>query len=238
MNRIFTDSPPNQDVFSIEGKDAHHLLNVLRVQKDEKIEIIFNGQVYIAEIESIQSNCLDARIKEIDRTEYESPLKIHLFQSYLKSDKMDWVIQKAVELGVSEITPIFTKRTIVKLTPSKIKNKMKRFEKIIESAAKQSKRVITPTIHQACDLEELEFNDFTILAYEEENESISNILSKNDFHKVNIILGPEGGFEKSEVNLLASKNAKSVSLGKRILRAETATISLISILQYLKGDLK
>lgn len=151
---------------------------------------------------------------------------------------MDFIIQKAVELGVDEITPLLTNRTVVKIKEGKAQSKIKRFEKIIEEAAKQSKRKNIPIIHPPLSLGQLEVQDeYTIVAYEEEEESLKTILETDSINSVNVIIGPEGGFEKEEIEKLQGMGARSVSIGNRILRAETAALALLSILQYEKGDL-
>lgn len=210
----------------------------MRIQISEIIQIVSDDKIYDVEIIDITEDAIKTKILREDIKNYESPLKIHLYQGYLKGDKMDFIIQKAAELGVNEITPLFTKRTIVKLRKEKLSAKVERFKKILEEASKQSKRKIIPNVNMPISLSDMDLNNtFTLVAYEEEEQSIKEILQKQDIRSVNIIIGPEGGFEQEEINYLKEKGAISVSIGNRILRAETAALSLLTILQYEKGDL-
>lgn len=239
MFRFFTENTPDENgIIQIEGPDYKHLKNSLRVKISEIIQIVSDDKIYEVEIIAILEDAIQTKILREDKKNYESPLSIHLYQGYCKGDKMDFIIQKAVELGVNEITPIFTKRTIVKLKKEKLPAKVDRFKKIMEEASKQSKRKRIPRIHSPISLSEIDFKDtFTIVAYEEEEQSIKEILQKKEIQSVNIIIGPEGGFDQEEINNLREKGVISVSIGNRILRAETAALSLLTILQYEKGDL-
>ncbi len=239
MYRFFTENIPDEKgIIVIDGPDHNHLKNSLRIRISEKIQIVSNDIIYDVEISEILEDCIKTKIINIDEKSYESPLSIHLYQGYCKGDKMDFIIQKAVELGVDEITPLLTNRTVVKIKEGKAQSKIKRFEKIIEEAAKQSKRKNIPIIHPPLSLGQLEVQDeYTIVAYEEEEESLKTILETDSINSVNVIIGPEGGFEKEEIEKLQGMGARSVSIGNRILRAETAALALLSILQYEKGDL-
>lgn len=239
MFRFFTDNiPDDRGYIYIEGPDYNHLKNSLRIRIGERIQIVSNEIIYDVEIDKILEDEIRAKIVRVDDKSYESPLKIHLYQGYCKGDKMDFIIQKAVELGVEEITPIITERTVVKIKKDRIQSKINRFEKIIEEAAKQSKRRHIPIIHPPIDIHLLDIKDkYTIVAYEEEEDSLKNLIQKDRFDFVNLIVGPEGGFSKEEIESLKEQGAHSASIGNRILRAETAALALVSILQYEKGDL-
>ncbi len=166
---------------------------------------------------------------------YESDLKITLFQSLVKSDKMDFIIQKAIEMGAYGIVPIETKRSIVKKKDIKDK-KRDRYRNIAKAAAMQSKREFIPNVSDAMKLDEakeiLDGFDLVLIAYEDElDNSIKNYDIKNK-KNIAIVVGPEGGFDISEIDELKNFGYKSISLGKRILRAETAPIALLTMLYY------
>ena len=178
-------------------------------------------------------------IKQLD-TNSEANIKVSIFQGLPKADKMEWVIQKAVELGVYDITPIEMKRCVVKLTDKDKIKKLQRWQKIAVSASKQSKRDKIPTIEQKVKLKEVvqKIGDYDVflIAYEEETaNSLKQELQKmeaKETYKIGILVGPEGGLEEKEVMELKEKGAKVVSLGKRILRTETAPIAMVSNILY------
>ena len=235
----------NDENIIINGSDVNHIKNVLRMKQGEEL-LISDGQGkdYLCEIDSIDSDGVVARIIDGEFGGTELKTRFYLFQGLPKSDKMELIIQKAVELGCYEIIPVQTKRSIVKLDKKKEDSKLKRWNAISESAAKQSRRSIVPVVKQVMTYKEAmdyasEF-DVNIIPYEnfkgmtETMQAINKIKSGQN---VGIFIGPEGGFEESEVDLAVSKGVERISLGKRILRTETAGMTILSVLMFkLEGE--
>ena len=229
------------DLIRIIGPDVNHIKNVLRMGAGEEV-LISNGvdKDYLCEVTSVTSQEVTARILTVEEGGRELPARITLFQGLPKGDKMELIIQKAVELGAYEIVPVETKRTVVKLDKKKEEAKLRRWNAVSESAAKQSKRLIVPEVTGVKSLKEaLVFSkefDVTVIPFENAKgmERTREILSQvKPGMNVGIFIGPEGGFEDSEIELSESFGAKTVTLGKRILRTETAGLSVLSILSYL-----
>ncbi len=224
----------------ITGTDVNHIKNVLRMKIGEKISISDGcNQEYHCEICEIQEDRIRCKVLSSEEAYKELPAQIYLFQGLPKGDKMEFIIQKAVELGVYGIIPMRTDRTIVKLDSKKEETKRKRWAAIAESAAKQSGRTVIPQIHSVMDFKEAvkfgrEF-EFPLIPYElaEGMEDTKKILSEiKDGVKVGIYIGPEGGFEKEEISYAIEQGCKTITLGKRILRTETAGMALLSILMF------
>lgn len=229
------------DHIRIIGPDVNHIKNVLRMGAGEEV-LISNGvdKDYLCEVTSVTSQEVTARILTVEEGGRELPARITLFQGLPKGDKMELIIQKAVELGAYEIVPVETKRTVVKLDKKKEEAKLRRWNAVSESAAKQSKRLIVPKVTGVKSLKEaLVFSkefDVTVIPFENAKgmERTREILSQvKPGMNVGIFIGPEGGFEDSEIELSESFGAKTVTLGKRILRTETAGLSVLSVLSYL-----
>ena len=218
----------------VEKEDFHHGKNVLRLKVGEKLELISEANKYINEITEIKSDSILTKI--LEKTELKNKdVSIKLYQGMPKSDKFELIIQKSVELGVDEIVPFESERTIVKFKAKSYNKKQERYEKIIKAAAMQSKRNSIPKIDFPINLNEIELEDgeLGILAYEESDLPIREVLKNlNEYNKISIVIGPEGGFSKNEVDNLISKGFKSISLGDRILRTETASLNLLSIIGY------
>lgn len=218
----------------VEKEDFHHGKNVLRLKVGEKLELISEANKYINEITEIKSDSILTKI--LEKTELKNKdVSIKLYQGMPKSDKFELIIQKSVELGVDEIVPFESERTIVKFKAKSYNKKQERYEKIIKAAAMQSKRNSIPKIDFPINLNEIELEDgeLGILAYEESDLPIREVLKNlNEYNKISIAIGPEGGFSKNEVDNLVSKGFNSVLLGERILRTETASLNLLSIIGY------
>lgn len=224
----------------INGSDVNHIKNVLRMKIDEEL-LISNGQDkdYYCKIEAMDDNEIKARIMDVDFQGTELPCELYLFQGLPKSDKMEMIIQKAVELGAKEIIPVATRRCVVKLDDKKQESKIKRWQAISESAAKQSRRVIIPEIMPVMSFKEAinlaKTFDLGIIPYEnfKDMEETRNILSKLDKGmKIGIFIGPEGGFDDSEISYAMENGVKPISLGKRILRTETAGLAILSVIMF------
>ena len=228
----------------ITGSDVNHIKNVLRMKVDEEL-LISNGQDkdYYCKIEAISDDEIKALILDEEFEGTELPTELYLFQGLPKSDKMELIIQKAVELGVKEIIPVATKRCVVKLDDKKEASKIKRWQAISESAAKQSRRTIIPEISSVMSFKEAinRAKDFElgIIPYEnfKDMKETKEVLSKvQKGIKIGIFIGPEGGFEESEVQYALDNGIHPISLGKRILRTETAGLAILSVLMFQLED--
>lgn len=168
------------------------------------------------------------------------PVKVTLYQALPKGDKFKNIIQKSVELGVSEIVPVLTRRCVYRPTKSDFSKKIERFNKITESAAKQSGRGIIPQVTEMLTLKEavesMKENDINLILYENGGERFSADMLKNA-KKIGVFIGSEGGFDEEEVELVKSQNATPIWLGERILRCETAPLAAITIIMHLTGNM-
>lgn len=225
---------------TITGGDVNHIKNVLRMKIDEEL-LISNGQDkdYYCKIESVSDDEIKAVILDEEFEGTELPTELYLFQGLPKSDKMELIIQKAVELGVKEIIPVATKRCVVKLDDKKEASKIKRWQAISESAAKQSRRTIIPEVSSVMSFKEAinrakEF-ELGIIPYEnfKDMTETKEVLKKvQKGIKIGIFIGPEGGFEESEIQYALENGIYPISLGKRILRTETAGLAILSVLMF------
>ncbi len=249
MNRFFVDV---ENIIEQENyirmddqEDRKHILKVLRLNIGDCVEISDGcGYVYIAEIQSISESAIDLKLLEKRKSEAEPDVKITLFQSIPKSDKMEIIIQKTVELGITEIVPVISRRTVVRLHSKNEQKKLERWRKIASEAAKQCKRGIIPNVHPPISfeqmLEQICQYDFVVIPYEKEKELGLKDLLKNRgpaWKKIGIVIGPEGGFAEEEISTAKRAGAVSVTLGPRILRTETAGFVALSIFMYEIGDL-
>ena len=244
-NQIDTEN----NIIKIEGEDVNHIKNVLRCVIGEKIEVCEKSEEpskYVCEIASFESNQVKCSIIDKINNNNESNVKIHIFQGLPKAEKMELIIQKCTELGVCEFIPTQMNRCVVKISGKDQDKKISRWQKIAEVASKQCGRDIIPTVRNITSLKEVatQINNYDImlLAYENENENflkdiIKNIKLENKEINIGIIIGPEGGIEEKEVELLENAGAKVISLGKRILRTETVAMVLTSIIMYELGDI-
>ncbi|MEE0035348.1 MAG: 16S rRNA (uracil(1498)-N(3))-methyltransferase [Coprococcus sp.] len=242
MNRFFVDDP---GAFSdrsvvITGEDVNHVKNVLRLKEnDELIVSDGRGRDYHCRISSITNEEVVADICDICDNFSELSTEITLFQGFPKGDKMELIIQKTVELGVTRIVPVMTKRTVVKLDDKKAKKKTERYNMIAESAAKQSGRGMIPEVTMPVSFAEAvsmaEKLDMNIIPYEEAEgvEYSRNIIKSIKGKKsLGIFIGPEGGFAREEVEKALDAGASAITLGHRILRTETAGMAVISIIMF------
>ena len=245
MPKFFvTTNQINEDTITIQNEDVNHIKNVLRAKIDDEIDICDcnTSKNYICKIEKIEDKKIECRIIEKVESNVESKIKVSIFQGLPKADKMELVIQKSVELGAYDITPIEMKRCVVKLNEKDKIRKIQRWQKISETAGKQSGRDIIPNINNIIKIKELceKFKeyDLVLVAYENEKENtlkqelkkIEN--AKNKEIKIAIIIGPEGGIDKEEIEQFENYGAKIITLGNRILRTETVALSMLSIIMY------
>ena len=241
MNRFFGKSENMfSDYIIIDGADVNHIKNVLRMKTGEEVMVSGgNNTDYHCRISEISDDEIRLSIVERLESDKELPARIHIFQGLPKSDKMELIIQKCVELGVYEIIPVSMKRCVVKLDDKKASSKIARWQAISESAAKQSGRSIIPCVRNVMSYKEaLNYAftmDYTIVPYElaegmeATKAALANIKPGMD---VAVFIGPEGGFDVSEIAEAGEKGMVPISLGKRILRTETAGLAVMSIIMY------
>lgn len=236
MARFFLQHAECEQV-TLTGDDAKHIARVLRMHPGEQIELVIGEQAYTATLLAVDVQGVVARLGEQLR-DSESPLQIHLYQALPKSDRMDLIVQKATELGVHAITPVLSERVIVKPKESGGAQRIVRWQRIAAEAAKQSRRRLVPTVHELQALADLPpaLNQLRLVAWEEAERPLRELLRETQATAVDILVGPEGGLTAAEVAALEQLGFHSVSLGPRILRTETAPLALVSILQYELGD--
>lgn len=232
-----------REFITITGSDVNHIKNVLRMRTGEKIRVSStSGQDYFCAITELTDDFVQADILDECASSTELPAKIYLFQALPKGDRMEYVIQKAVELGVYEIIPVAMKYCVVKLDEKKAAAKVKRWQAISESAAKQSKRSLIPQIHPVMSYRDaLTYArncDINIVPYENEDgmAGCAAVLKKiKPGNTVSILIGPEGGFSGEEIEAVR-EDMDIISLGRRILRTDTAAICSMSMLMlHLEG---
>ena len=248
MHRFFVEPGQcNQNRITISGQDYNHIRNVLRMKIGEEL-LLSDGtdREYLCLIESFDTEKEQVllQVADIIGGTRELPVKITLFQGYPKGDKLETIVQKAVELGVYEVVPVSMGRCVVKLDEKKALKKVERLNSIALSAAKQSKRGIIPKVPQIMTVDEAcryaRTMDYLLLPYEnaEGMEYSRKMIAQAGGKKhIGIFIGPEGGFEPAEVRQLEEIGAKTISLGHRILRTETAGMTVLSLLMFqLEND--
>lgn len=225
----------------ITGKDVNHIKNVLRMKPGEEISVSngMDGREYRCGIEELREEEILCTLRFIKEEGVELPSKIYLFQGLPKADKMETIIQKAVELGVYEIIPVACKRSVVKLDEKKAKSKVQRWQGIAEAAAKQSRRAIIPVVQEVMSFGEAaaysEKAQVRLVPYElwrgmeKTRELIGSLKPGED---IAVFIGPEGGFAQEEIDQAIERGMLPITLGRRILRTETAGMTALSIIMY------
>jgi 16S rRNA (uracil1498-N3)-methyltransferase len=228
---------PGQTVALCEDA-ANHAGKVLRMQAGDTLEL-FNGdgQNYAAIITESSKKQLLVEITNASANAVESPLQLHLGQGISRGDRMDFAIQKAVELGVSEITPLFTERCGVKLDAERLEKKREQWQKIVISACEQSGRSVVPPVHLPVTLEKWLTQTDNCLKLTLDPWTSATIKQLIPTNRLRLVIGPEGGFSDREVAATAAAGFQSVRLGPRVLRTETAALTAIAALQLQLGDL-
>lgn len=241
MQRFFvTPDQVGEDKIRIQGSDVNHMKNVLRMRPGEEVMVSDgNNRQYRCRVEDYPEGEAVLAILEAGLVDTELPSRIYLFQGLPKQEKMELIVQKAVELGVCQVIPVQTRRCVVKLDAKKAAKKVQRWQQIAESAAKQAGRGYIPVVSEVMTFQEaLAFSetlDIRLIPYElaDGMEGTRKILDGiRPGQSVGIFIGPEGGFEKEEVGRAVEAGAMPITLGKRILRTETAGIAVLSILMY------
>ena len=251
MSKFFVENNQiNNNNIQILGDDVNHISNVLRMKKEDELQIWNQntGENYLCQIVYFTKDSIECEIKSKIEKTTESNVNITIFQGIPKFEKMELIIQKNTEVGVKKIVPVLMERTVVKLDEKVASKKIERWQKIAETAAKQSMRDIIPKIENVIKVKDIEFSNYdaVLVAYEnEEKNMLKQELKKikdakktkeNNTYNIAIIIGPEGGIAEKEIDILKNDNVKFVSLGKRILRTETAGIVMAgNILYELEG---
>lgn len=246
MPRFFVKSNQIKNTtINVLGKDVNHIKNVLRKEVGDILEICNqeDGKSYSCEIVQIKNDEILCNITKSLENQ-KNRIKVDIYQGLPKSDKMELIIQKAVELGVNAIIPVNMKRCVVKIDAKDENKKIERWQKISESAAKQSGRSTIPEIRKITTIKNIvnlkENYDTIIVAYENEEKNyiktellnLKRQLDNKDELNIAIVIGPEGGLEKNDVKILQENGAKVVTLGNRILRTETVALNVLSIIMY------
>lgn len=245
MHRFFVAEDQIADqIITIIGTDVNHIKNVLRMKPREEILISSGGNLeYTCYIEEITATAVTAAIMYTQETGLELKSRIYLFQGLPKSGKMELIIQKAVELGAYEIVPVASGRAVVKLDHRKAAAKQKRWQGIAESAAKQARRMIIPEVTKVMSFPEAVAYarelDVTLMPYELATDISRTKAVLNELvpgQSIGVFIGPEGGFTAAEAELARQNEITAITLGKRILRTETAGITMLSILMFLTEE--
>lgn len=244
MARFFVpDSNLNGDKIIITGTDVKHISRVLRLNPGEKIDVVVSeGKEFEAVIREITNKEVLCQVISAKKVSTEPPIVITLYQGLPKSDKMELVIQKATEVGISRVVPVVCERTVVKLDDKKAKERQVRWQRIAEEAAKQSRRTAIPEVSTpitfAKAVSQINSDSFAIMPWEEHTGTgLKEILKEVSVNNIAIFIGPEGGLTEVEADLAQNNGIHLVSLGPRILRTETAGIVSVAIVLYELGDL-
>lgn len=237
----------NDNKITILGEDVNHISNVLRMKIGDIIQIgnSETAQNFNAKIDAFEKGKIECSIEQELESEAESSIELTIFQGIPKSDKMELIIQKSTELGVRAIIPVDMERCISKINGKDEKKKIERWQKISEVAAKQSGRDIIPKIENVKKIKDIcnlvDKYDLIIVPYEKaEGYSFKDAVEEqkqacNENGRIGIVIGPEGGFEQAEIDILKKSGAKVVTLGKRILRTETVALAMASVIMYELG---
>ena len=240
MAWFFTENPIKEEFYTITGENAGHIKKSLRMKGGEQITLVDTMSTqYECEIETTLSNDVVVKILKKFPCQNEPTVRITLYQALPKGEKMEFIIQKAVELGVTEIVPVISSRCISRPDAKSLQKKIQRWNKIALQAAQQSRRGIIPKVKDAMTFrqaaENLSPDECNIIFYECGGKRTGEILNEQ-VKSINIFIGAEGGFEEDEVNKVIARNGTPATLGRRILRCETAPLCAISVIMYLTGN--
>ena len=239
MQRYFVNEKVGNSFF-IAADDSYHIIKVMRMQLKDKIEIVFQDKLFLCEIVKLSPNVKCDIVKEFNNEKLILP-KVSIAQSLVKEQKMDYILQKSTELGVYEIIPMYTERSIIKVK-DKYDKKIERWKKVVKEASEQSKRFTLPYLNRIIDLKELikEKYDFKFICsvnektnVNEKTKTIKNVLSNVNINDtILFVIGPEGGFSEKEEKLLVDNGFQSITLGENILRTETSSAFILSVINY------
>ena len=234
-----------QDTIEITGADAHHLMHVMRARPGQEIIVVDDeNQVARMEMTAFCETAVTLTLRERLAADTESPIQLVLAQCLLKADKMDFVVQKAVELGAVGVVPVRSQNCVVRYDAKKAAGRRDRWQKIADEAAKQCGRTALLSVEPVTDIEDFLQQEAAnadtelIFCYEnEQDQTVKDYLSQVTAKRIVLLIGPEGGFSLDEAAAVAEAGGHSVTLGPRILRAETAALAVLAVVQYAKGDL-
>lgn len=233
MQRYFSDKLKDNK-FELKQDDLYHITRVMRMKTGDCIEVVHNSEVYICNLE-VNNNDVSVFVKNKEEKKRSEELEKVLIIPLLKENKMDLILQKATELGVSKIIPVVMERSIIKLEKDRESKKIERWNKICKEASEQSKRVNIPVVTEVKALKDLESEPGIkiLCSTKEKDNTIKKILQSNkDYNRINIVIGPEGGISPKEEDYLNSIGFISVSLGNNIMRVETVPIYILSVINY------
>ncbi len=238
MPRFFTDKPA-ADIITVTGSDARHIGYSLRMKKGDAITFCHMGTDYLCRIEAMTGDEVVCRVERTEQSRSEPTVRLTLYQAYPKQDKLEQIIQKTVELGASRIVPFISARCVSRPDEKSAAKKLDRFRRIAEEAAKQSGRGTIPEISEIMDfraaLEDMRGNDIKLFCYENGGTRLSDI----DFPQngsIGVMIGSEGGFERSEADAAEQSGALRIWLGERILRCETCPVAVAAVIMNLTGN--
>lgn len=232
MQRYFT-KEKQQEKFILNEQDVYHIKTVMRNKIEDQIEVVYNEKIYLCSITNLDP--LNLKILKEYTEDREMNLELTIAISLVQEQKFDLILQKLTELGVSKIIPVKTERSIVKLDDKKAEKKYQRWQTICKEASEQSHRTKIPVVEKIMTLKELSnlnYEQKLICSLNETTKPLDDYLQK-DLHNILFIIGPEGGFSNKEETFLIENGFNSVSLGKRVLRVETAAIYVASIINYI-----
>ena len=240
MAWFFSDNEIGSENFIITGENARHISKSLRMKPGEALTLVTPEKEQLeCVITAVNSDSVEVDITSRKPCENEPDVQITLYQALPKGDKMEYIVQKCVELGISRIVPVISARCISRPDEKSLAKKQARWQKIAKEAAQQSRRGIIPKVDAAVSFKEAAKlcaqNEQNIIFYELGGESVKTLI-KNKPESIGIFIGSEGGFEQAEVDLAAQSGAKAATLGKRILRAETAPLAALSVIMYETGN--
>ena len=237
MQRYFL-KEKQQDTLILYEQDLHHIKNVMRYKENDQIEVVWNGMVYLCNIDVLSPLKLSI-IKEYQE-DRDLNVSLTIAVSLVQEQKFDLILQKLTELGVSRIIPVKTSRSIVKIDPKKVENKINRWQTICKEASEQSRRTSVPKVTGVIKVDSIESSSGVniLCSLDEYNvKSINKVLNSNSIcDKINIVFGPEGGLTNKEEDLLVSIGYTKTSLGNNVLRTETVLLTVCSIINYVKGE--
>lgn len=237
MQQYFVDTLDKENkVVVFDKEQAHHISHVMRMREGELVRVTDQKSAYLAEVKYEGNETLGILVEEVSTN--ECTIAVTLLQALIKKDKWEWILQKATELGVSRIVPMETSRTVVKVKEEKSDKKLSRYQKIVTEASEQCLRTVIPEVEECISLKKIKEykSDINLIAYASDrlvSKKISEVMKPGC--SVTIAIGPEGGFSREEVDLFIQEGFIPVSLGKRILRAETAVAYSLSVINEL-GD--
>ena len=240
MPHFFVDEEIESSEYSLFGEDGRHIAKSLRMKQGENLTLCSpSGTVHNCVVEKVEGDFVGVRILSSEQSEAEPSVKVTLYQALPKGDKMEFIIQKAVEIGVTEIVPVISSRCVSRPDQKSLSKKLLRWQKIAKQAAMQSGRGIVPKVKDAVRFEKGVENakGEKVIFYELGGESVKDILSDKP-KEISIFIGSEGGFSGDEVDLVLKNGGRKATLGKRILRAETAPLVALTVIMYETNNLE